>query len=225
MASIIQLRRDTAANWTSANPTLAQGELGLETDTLKIKAGDGSTTWTSLGYLIDTGGYVTLTGTQTLTNKTINAVSLQEANKNVVTEADIGTAPNEVPINQYLGSLAYQNKESVIIDRLKLNESITEKKVVIAASNIDLALGNYFTKTITENITFSLNNISTTNSVSTFILELVNGGAYQVNWFANVRWPGGTAPTLTASGKDVLAFFTHDAGSNWNSFVLGLDVK
>lgn len=57
MASIIQLRRDTAANWTSANPTLAQGELGLETDTLKIKAGDGSTTWTSLGYLIDTGGY------------------------------------------------------------------------------------------------------------------------------------------------------------------------
>lgn len=67
MASIIQLRRDTAANWTSANPTLAQGELGLETDTLKIKAGDGSTTWTSLGYLIDTGGYASLNVAQTFT--------------------------------------------------------------------------------------------------------------------------------------------------------------
>ena len=58
MADIIQIRRDTAANWTSANPILAQGELGLETDTSKIKAGDGSTAWTSLGYIIDTGSYL-----------------------------------------------------------------------------------------------------------------------------------------------------------------------
>jgi len=59
MASIIQIRRDTASNWSSANPTLAQGELGLETDTLKLKAGDGSTAWNSASYLIDTGGYIT----------------------------------------------------------------------------------------------------------------------------------------------------------------------
>lgn len=53
MATKIQLRRDTAANWTSANPTLSQGELGYETDTDKVKIGDGTTAWTSLGYLID----------------------------------------------------------------------------------------------------------------------------------------------------------------------------
>jgi hypothetical protein len=46
----IQVRRDTAANWTSTNPTLAAGEIGLETDTLKIKVGNGSTAWTSLSY-------------------------------------------------------------------------------------------------------------------------------------------------------------------------------
>jgi hypothetical protein len=46
----IQVRRDTAANWTSTNPTLAAGEIGLETDTLKIKVGNGSTAWTSLAY-------------------------------------------------------------------------------------------------------------------------------------------------------------------------------
>ena len=50
MADRIQIRRDTAANWTSASPTLANGELGLETDTGKLKVGDGSTIWTSLGY-------------------------------------------------------------------------------------------------------------------------------------------------------------------------------
>jgi len=47
----IQLRRDTAANWTSNNPTLASGEVGVETDTAKQKIGNGSTTWTSLAYV------------------------------------------------------------------------------------------------------------------------------------------------------------------------------
>ena len=46
----IQLRRDTAANWTVKNPILSSGELGYETDTRKCKVGDGSTTWNSLKY-------------------------------------------------------------------------------------------------------------------------------------------------------------------------------
>jgi hypothetical protein len=47
----IQVRRDTASNWTSTNPTLAAGEFGFETDTTKVKIGNGSTAWTSLGYV------------------------------------------------------------------------------------------------------------------------------------------------------------------------------
>lgn len=50
MAVQIQLRRGTASEWTSANPVLAVGEMGLETDTLKYKIGNGSTAWTSLSY-------------------------------------------------------------------------------------------------------------------------------------------------------------------------------
>jgi len=52
MAIKMQQRRDTAANWTSTNPTLAQWEIGYETDTKKAKIGDGSTAWTSLAYAI-----------------------------------------------------------------------------------------------------------------------------------------------------------------------------
>ena len=48
--ALMQQRRDTAANWTSANPTLLAGEIGIESDTNKIKLGTGSTSWTSLGY-------------------------------------------------------------------------------------------------------------------------------------------------------------------------------
>jgi len=47
----IQIRRGTAASWTSTNPTLAAGELGVETDTKLVKVGDGSTAWTSLAYI------------------------------------------------------------------------------------------------------------------------------------------------------------------------------
>ena len=50
MAVQLQLRRGSAAQWTTANTLLAQGELGLETDTGKLKIGDGSTVWTSLAY-------------------------------------------------------------------------------------------------------------------------------------------------------------------------------
>jgi hypothetical protein len=58
MAQQIQLRRGTAAAATAANATLAIGELGLETDTGKLKIGDGVTAWNSLGYAtsIPSGG-------------------------------------------------------------------------------------------------------------------------------------------------------------------------
>jgi hypothetical protein len=46
----IQIRRGTAAQWTAANPTLAAGEMGVETDTRKTKIGTGSTAWTALAY-------------------------------------------------------------------------------------------------------------------------------------------------------------------------------
>jgi len=52
MATVrIQVRRGTSTQWTSANPTLAAGEIGVETNTRKVKIGDGTTTWTSLDYI------------------------------------------------------------------------------------------------------------------------------------------------------------------------------
>lgn len=52
----IRLRRDTAANWTSVNPTLNQGEPGVETDTDKLKIGNGTAKWTELAYAADLAG-------------------------------------------------------------------------------------------------------------------------------------------------------------------------
>ena len=70
MSVIIQLRGDTAANWTSVNPILAEREFALETDTRKYKIGDGTTYWTGLTYssidgvlTVTAGNYITNSGT------------------------------------------------------------------------------------------------------------------------------------------------------------------
>ena len=52
VASQIQIRRDSSANWNSINPILAQGEFGLDLDTNKLKCGDGVTAWSNLNYCI-----------------------------------------------------------------------------------------------------------------------------------------------------------------------------
>jgi len=53
----IQLRRDTAASWAAANPVLLAGEVGVETDTRRLKIGDGQSSWGELEY---SGGGATL---------------------------------------------------------------------------------------------------------------------------------------------------------------------
>jgi hypothetical protein len=75
MAVQIQLRRDTASNWTSNNPTLAQGEFAIETDTDKYKIGDGSTAWTSLSYSSLPANVLPLTGGTLTGALTINGAS------------------------------------------------------------------------------------------------------------------------------------------------------
>ena len=95
MAVQIQFRRGTASEWTTADPTLAAGELAIETDTDFYKIGDGSTAWTSLDYSSLPAGSAplaspTFTGTVTMadlvvngTTSTINSATLTVDDKNI----------------------------------------------------------------------------------------------------------------------------------------------
>jgi len=102
---------------------------------------------------------------------------------------------------------------------------LKETKSVLAANNIDLTLGNYFTKTITGATTFTVTNTPSTGIVGSFILDLTNGGAFSITWWSGVKWASGTAPTLTSSGRDCLGFFTHDGGTIWAGLLLGKDIR
>ena len=53
--STVKVKRATAARWVSQNPVLAAGEIGYETDTRKMKLGDGTSSWTQLSYLVAEG--------------------------------------------------------------------------------------------------------------------------------------------------------------------------
>jgi hypothetical protein len=100
-----------------------------------------------------------------------------------------------------------------------------EKSVAIAASDIDLSLGNYFTRTISGATTLTVSNVASSGDVAAFILVLTDGGSATVTYFSGVTFAGGTAPTLTASGVDILGFFTINGGTTWRGLVLALDIK
>ena len=92
--------------------------------------------------------------------------------------------------------------------------------------DIDLSLGNSVSATVdTSANTFTFSNPTASDEQNGFVLYLTNGGSQTVNWPAAVDFAGGTAPTLTTAGVDVLVFTTIDAGTRWYGFAAGLDMK
>lgn len=94
--------------------------------------------------------------------------------------------------------------------------------VVMSAGAIDVSAGTVFTKTISANTTISFTNVPAAPATACVTLILTNGGAYTVTWPSSVKWSGGTAPDLTASGVDVLTFLTIDGGTTWYGTVNSL---
>jgi 6-phosphogluconolactonase (cycloisomerase 2 family) len=120
--------------------------------------------------------------------------------------------------------------EQLNVSKTSLFQSgIIEKEVLLGSgNNIDVRSASMFSKTITGATTFTVSNADNLGSgdrLVSFILDLTNGGSAAITWWSGVKWPGGTAPTLTASGRDVLAFYTHDLGTTWTGLVLGKDLK
>jgi hypothetical protein len=96
---------------------------------------------------------------------------------------------------------------------------------VSGSTTINLTSGNYITATSAGTTTWTFTGTVASPNSNGFIIELTNGGAFAQNWPASVKWPGGTAPTLTASGVDLLVFITDDGGTAWRGVASMLDSK
>lgn len=157
----ILVRNDTATNWTTANPVLSKGEIGLESDTRKFKFGDGITAWTSLSYaginlsdipfanstmdgLISKNDYSKLLAIEA--DAQVNIIESVNVNGTALTITNKG-----VNIIVPTGSLASKDKISQSDFDTALttafNALITSSQ---ADTKISTALANYYTKTEIE---------------------------------------------------------------------------
>lgn len=125
--------------------------------------------------------------------------------------------------------MAIKISNTTVIDdsRKFFPTAVHENKIAMPGSNIDLAAGNWFSQGIGGATTLTVTNIPASGKVASFILELTNGGSATVTFSfgSTMKWANGAAPTLTASGRDVLGFFTSDGGTTWSGLLLGKDVK
>ncbi len=136
----------------------------------------------------------------------------------VLTFAEISKLMDNVTAQFNAEALAQGNSDAV------LRKAITEKYLDLAAANIDCSLANHFGKTITAATTLTVSNPAATGKVTTFVLHLTNAGA-NVTFWSGIKWSGGTKPTLSAAGRDVLAFSTKDGGLTWDGYLIGQDMK
>ena len=146
------------------------------------------------------GTVVTLTGTQTLTNKTLGATTLS-------------------------GTLSVADN---LVNRPVLQDYAIEGSAIGntgATRTFDLAVANFFSATLDQACTFTFSNPPASGDFGAFVLELTNGGAFVITYPASVDFVGGVAPTLTAAGVDQLVFTTRDGGTTYFAFVAGLDIK
>ena len=94
------------------------------------------------------------------------------------------------------------------------------------SDTIDLESGNVVSATVsTGTQTFVFSNPTASTNCCSFMLILTNGGSQTVNWPGSVDWAGGTAPSLTASGTDILVFTTVNGGTLWHGAVASTDSK
>jgi hypothetical protein len=89
----------------------------------------------------------------------------------------------------------------------------------VAALDIDLSTGNYFTKTINANSTFTFSNPPASGTVGSFTLELTHTSG-TVTWPASVKFNADTAPTLTTGKTHLFFFVTDDGGTRYRGAAL-----
>ena len=102
-------------------------------------------------------------------------------------------------------------------------ETITSSSNAITA---DCSTAAVFKHVLTEDTTFTFSNPASSGSATAIAIQIIqdaSASGYTVTWPTSVDWPGGTAPTLTATADavDWFVFITHDGGTNWYGFTAG----
>ena len=207
----------------NANPT----EAGAGTVT--SVGGTGTVNGISLSGTVTTSGNLTLGGALSgvnLTSQVTGTLPVANGGTGVTTKTGtgavvLGTAPTITGMT-LAGAVTGADQTVSAINLKDYGEITNAIGNATGAKTIDLTLGNSVTATTTGATTWTFSNPTASDELCSFSIKLVNGGAFAQTWPTSVDWPAATAPTLTASGTDVLVFITCDGGTTWYGFVAGL---
>ena len=146
--TIIQIRRGNAATWTTLNTTLSAGEMGLESDTRKVKIGDGTTPWVSLSYSVGQVGNINFSG---------NTISSTDSNGDLTLDPN-GTGDVYVAdtADLYVGGLIYTNSKEVA----------TKEYVDSVKQGLDVKNSVRVATTVAVNLSTELENGDTVDGVT-----------------------------------------------------------
>lgn len=154
--------------------------------------GSGTTAWSTMLHSGNVGTYALPISGGTLTG-------------NVSTSGNFATT----------GTMAVGQASAAANTDFDLAGTYAQTVVAVAALNIDCSTGNYFTKTINGNSTFTVSNVPASRAYS-FTLELTHTSG-TVTWFSGVEWPGGTASSLTTGKTHLFMFVTDNGGTRWRA--------
>jgi len=107
------------------------------------------------------------------------------------------------------------NTGVAVTGELSVTDKVTQTSTAVSALDIDCSAGNYFTKAISADSTFTFSNVPATGTAYGFVLELDVSGDRTLTWPTAVKWAGGSAPTLTAGKTHLFSLVTVDGGTTW----------
>jgi len=204
MPAVIQVKRGTASSWTSANTVLAAGEIGFETDTKKMKVGDGSTAWNSLSYTVTDGDISGVTaGTGLSGGGTSGSVTLSLSTPVSVANGGTGITSFGTGIATWLGTPSSANLAAAVTDE-------TGSGALVFGTSPTISGGTFSDAVIRQPLatpTFSTNVYTLVLSDQGDILLASNGstaGTINVPTNASVAFPTGTQITIIQTGSGQL---------------------
>ncbi|BAU40200.1 hyaluronoglucosaminidase [Ralstonia phage RSP15] len=251
----IKLRRGLAAEWTSYNPILAEGEFGVELDTSTFKIGNGVLHWVDLPYAGSPGpaGPAGADGTNgrdgTDGTNGVDGAKGDKGDTGTFTADVMASLPSadslgladQFPVLQ--GPTAKKATIQNLKDRVTSSDNVWtgDNKFQSApilgmidlyttpqsgTVNVNWSQGGFTRLRFGGNSAVSFLGPFVANEVYEMIFEVsATGTGYVIAWPANTKWPNGTVVSLTPGGVDYIRFITIDGGLTFQAFVMGKDMK
>lgn len=216
MTTRIQFRRGLLADWTSANPVLADGEIGVISDTSGMKIGDGVTAFNDLDVVYLSAEDPRLSDTRD--PNVHGAEAHSAAHIDALTDHSLQSNLNSDDHTQYILADGTRALGGSIAEDVSVNVAAGLTPLIdwSAAPIHDITLNG-------GPAVLSFVNVPTPGGAILLKVRQDGVGGHTITWPAGFNWPGATPPDLTldANAIDIFTVITTDGGTTYDAFPSG----